>query len=112
MKCPRCWSLNAPTDFACIGCGTPLAPYRQQTATPQWAYLFAVACGIIPIITLGGAFPAVIGFGGAGGCLSISRVSSLPVALRVLVCLVITVACWGLLALLLMEIMRMRTARR
>src|SRR6187455_417393 len=40
---------------------------------PAWAWVFAVACGIIPVLTLGGAIPAAIGFGGAAGCVGTAR---------------------------------------
>jgi hypothetical protein len=108
MKCSRCHTLNAPADTVCSGCHQPLVRVNN-TPTPQWAYFFAVACGAIPILTLGGLVPAVLGFGGAGGCLTISRINSLPVVLRLLACVVITAGCWLLFVMLVAAIF---TARR
>src|SRR4051794_22390578 len=45
--------------------------------------------------------PGAIGFGGAGGCLAIARDSSLSLPVRVLLCGVITLLCWGLLIVVL-----------
>jgi len=74
-----------------------------MAATPQWAYLFAAICGMIPIVTLGGAIPAVIGVSGASGCLAISRMYSVSSFLRFFVCLIISVTCWLLLITLVVE---------
>lgn len=94
MKCPRCMNLNSPTDTHCFTCGTPIRGAGRSGSTPAWAYLFAGACGLIPIVALGGMIPIAIGLGGAGSCVSVARVSSMPVIARVLICLLITGACW------------------
>src|SRR5258708_4252911 len=104
MKCPNCLHLNAATDVFCLRCGAPLpvsSAALPVSVTPQWAYLFAVFCGIIPVISLGGAIPIVLGVGGAGACLAVSRRASLPTVLRLLACLGITLGCWFLFAVLL-----------
>jgi hypothetical protein len=67
-----------------------------QPPIPAWAWPFAGACGIIPILTLGGAIPAAIGFGGAGGCVGVARDATKPLALRVGICAGIVVVCWVL----------------
>ena len=68
---------------------------------PRWAWLFAAACGIIPVLTLGGAIPGAIGFGGAAGCVGVARNGSMSVTARVGICTAITLACWiGVVALL------------
>ena len=67
---------------------------------PPWAWAFAVACGIIPVLTLGGAIPGAIGFGGAGACIGVARNDKMPVEARVLTCAAITVACWVLVMLI------------
>jgi len=59
-----------------------------------------IACALIPVVTLGGGLPALIGFAGVGGTLSVSRLNRWSVALRAGVCGLITLACWGSLALL------------
>ena len=68
---------------------------------PAWAWVFAVACGIIPVLTLGGAIPGAIGFGGAGACVAVARNDEMSIAARVAICVAITVTCWVLVALLL-----------
>ena len=103
MKCTHCHALNAPGDAVCGFCHQALDAV-VSTPTPQWAYFFAVACGAIPIISLGGLVPAALGFGGASGCLAVSRFRSLPVALRLFLCLGITGACWAGFVLLVLAV--------
>jgi hypothetical protein len=59
-----------------------------------------ITCVLIPVISLGGALPALIGFGGVGGTLTVSRLKSWSVALRVGVCAAIVLACWSTFGLL------------
>lgn len=61
---------------------------------PGWAWIFAVAWWIIPVLTLGGAIPAAIGFCGASGCVTVARNDSRTVGARVGICVGITVTCW------------------
>jgi len=63
---------------------------------PSWAWAFVVACGIIPIISLGGILPAAIGFGGAAGCYAIAKDDSKQVTTRVALCAAVTGLCWAL----------------
>ncbi len=70
----------------------PVKP--KQPPIPAWAWIFAVLCGAIPLVTLGGAIPAAIGFGGAGGCIGLARNPELNVAVRVIGCIAITAVCW------------------
>ena len=111
MKCPSCHALNCATDEYCIGCRGSLAPARKdaakesaKAATPQFGYFFAALCVAIPFITLGGAIPAVLGFGGSGACLGVARSRSVAFSLRFIVCLGITVVCWLLLVTVLIEL--------
>jgi hypothetical protein len=92
MKCPNCWTVNAATDVACISCGAPVR--RPPAEIPQWAYFFAVLCGIIPVLTLGGAIPVMVGVGGAGGCIKVARSAAMPLVVRLFLCVAITAACW------------------
>jgi hypothetical protein len=57
-------------------------------------WVFVAACGIIPFVTLGGAIPGAIGFGGAGGCIGIARSTSLSTAAKIVACFALTAACW------------------
>jgi hypothetical protein len=111
MKCPHCLALNCATDAVCFSCKSSLAPARRaaalekvKAATPQWAYLFAALCGAIPVVTLGGAIPVVVGLGGAGACMTVSRTYSVPAALRFLVCLGITAVAWLILVAVIVEL--------
>lgn len=62
---------------------------------PSWGYLFVVASVLVPVVSLGGAIPCVLGFGGAGTCAKLARDTSRPVATRVLLCAAMTVGVWG-----------------
>jgi len=70
-----------------------------KSPIPAWGWVFAVAWGMIPVLTLGGAIPGAIGFGGAAGCVGVAREPSLPVPARVGICAAITVGCWVLVIL-------------
>src|SRR5262249_39322361 len=110
MKCPGCSNLAAPTDTHCIRCGTPLRGGRSGY-TPGWAYLFAGACGLIPIVALGGMIPIAIGLGGAGSCVSVARLSTVPVLVGVLLCLLITGGCGAGFAILIAAVMAATSSR-
>jgi hypothetical protein len=56
---------------------------------------------LIPFVALGGMVPIMLGAGGWGGCLAVSRARFLPVVLRLLVCLGITLGCWFLFVAML-----------
>ena len=78
------------------------APLRGSAAdpVPKWAWVFMIACVLIPVVTLGGAVPALIGFAGVGATLSVSRLNRWSVGLRAGVCALITLACWSTFGLL------------
>jgi hypothetical protein len=80
--------------------GVPVAGSAAEPL-PNWAWAFLVACGAIPFITMGGALPALLGFGGVTGVAALSRQSRWSVTKRVGVCAGITLACWTGLALLI-----------
>ena len=65
---------------------------------PKWAWAFIVACVIIPVITLGGAIPIVIGLSGAVGCAVISRHPTRSNRSKALRMLGVTALSWGLFA--------------
>lgn len=73
----------------------------NDDSTPAWAWVFAGACILIPIVTLGGALPGAIGFGGAAGVRQVARDRSMPVELRVALVIGIVIACWVALIVLI-----------
>lgn len=82
----------------------PTATNQDKPAKPPippWAWVFAVACGVLPVLTLGGAIPGAIGFGGAAGCIGVARNPDMPVAARVGICVAITAGCWVVVGALL-----------
>ncbi len=74
-----------------------VAGQTQATPQPPWAWIFVGLCGAIPLVTLGGAIPAAIGFGAAAGCSGVARLKNLSTATRVGICLAITMAAWAVL---------------
>ena len=69
---------------------------EEKPRIPGWAWIFVVACVLIPIVTLGGAIPGALGGGGAFGCVVIARDASKPVATRVIFCAMVTGVCWSM----------------
>lgn len=74
-------------------------PYIPSEGVPWWNWLFAAACMAIPVVSSGGFQPIVIGLLGAFFCLRASISPFLKTPLRLLACLGITAACWGLFGL-------------
>lgn len=63
---------------------------------PAWAWLFGAVCFLIPVLTVGGAVPTAIGFGGAFYCIAVSRNPKKTTGLRLLRCAAATAVCWAL----------------
>ena len=84
--------------------------FQGLQGIPRWAWIFVGVCGLIPVVTLGGAIPAVIGFSGAWGCSEISK-RSWHVAIRCIVCLIITIFAWVSLVVVLGAIAATHTPR-
>jgi hypothetical protein len=80
--CPQCHQKNPRSTVGAFG------------FVPWWGWLFVVACGAIPIVTMGGALPGALGFGAAAACAGISKRPDWPIAGRVAACAGITVAAW------------------
>jgi len=76
---------------------------KVYTQRPGWVLVFAILCLLIPIVSLGGAIPAVLGILGIAFCVSVSK-SSMSVSARVIVCILITLAAWVLWFLLMVGI--------
>ena len=61
---------------------------------PGWSWCFAVPCGLIPIASLGGAIPIVLGLAGILGCRTISNRRDWPLYARLLLCCGVVIADW------------------
>lgn len=80
---------------------------KSKPPIPGWAWAFAVACGIMPVLSLGGAIPGALGLGSAAACIQIARKPTLSVGRRVLYCAGVTVLCWGLFVAFLIAVVLM-----
>ncbi len=69
--------------------------------TPRWSWIFIGLCILIPVVTLGGAVPAIIGFLGAWSCQTLARQTKWHAFLRLALCALVTLVSWsGLFAAL------------
>jgi hypothetical protein len=91
----------APSHSPRIGVDATGAPL------PGWAWPFVAACGVIPILTLGGAFPVTIGLVSAGACWQLAG-SKRSVPLKVAGMAAITLLAWGAVLVLLAVLARLR----
>lgn len=83
-------------------------PVSLLQPIPGWAWVFAVACGAIPVVSLGGAIPMVLGVGGAFGCVAVARDPGRPESERLGICVAITAAAWVAWALLIFVVVNAR----
>jgi hypothetical protein len=74
--------------------GVHLQSGKPYVAQPKWVLVFAILCIAIPIVSLGGALPLLLGLGGVAICLAVSKMNA-SVAVRVIVCAVVTAAAWA-----------------
>jgi hypothetical protein len=81
-------------------------PGSAAVPLPKWSYAFIGACAIIPVLTVGGAVPAAIGFGGAAGVAAVARDETKGSGLRLAVSASIAAACWVALLLFLQAVGR------
>ena len=75
--------------------GVDQAP--EIATMPAWGWAFIGGCLAIPVLTLGGAIPAALGFGGASACWSTARGSAKQPRKSILKCIAITLLCYFLL---------------
>ena len=61
---------------------------------PAWAWPFIVGCLAVPLVSLGGAVPGALGFGGAAGCANVAKKEGWSVTTRVIVSAAITGGVW------------------
>jgi hypothetical protein len=71
---------------------------------PWWGWFFVGLCVLVPLISLGGALPTAIGFGGASICYGISKDVSKGKMTRLLMCVGITALCWALFICIILAI--------
>jgi len=81
---------------------------KESLPIPIWAWVFAIGCIAIPVVSLGGAIPAGIGFGGAAAVIAYSKNPSVTKTKRLAVCAGITAVAWLLFVLLILAIMSYR----
>ena len=86
--CPQCQEKNPRSTVGAFG------------LLPWWGWVCVVACGAIPILTMGGALPGALGFGAAAACAGISKRPDWPIAGRVAACAGIVVAAWVVLGVI------------
>ena len=87
------FNYDLSIDGRSVDTGKEVVP---ASPIPGWAWIFVVVCALIPILSLGGAIPAAIGFGGAYGCIAIARDLSKSVNMRIGLCVGISILCWVL----------------
>lgn len=67
----------------------------EKAKAPAWTWAFVAACGAIPIVSLGGAIPGVLGGLGAMACYGLARDGKGAKGRRVLYCGLVTIVAWG-----------------
>jgi len=68
---------------------------RSQPKAPVWTWAFVVTCAAIPVVSLGGVIPAMLGAAGAAACYGLARDGAGPVHRRVLWCSLVTLGAWA-----------------
>ncbi len=87
-------NYDLSVDGRSIQTGLPVAKLQP---IPKWVWIFVVACAAIPVVTLGGAIPALLGIGGAAACVVISRHPTRSTRAKTLWAAGITALSWALL---------------
>lgn len=87
-------------------------PKNSKPPIPVWGYVFAGLCVLLPILTLGGAIPGAVGFGGAAACVGISRDSKKSVGVRIAICAAIVFACWLIVGAVVLLLAKSRSTSR
>ena len=86
------YNFDLSIDGRSVTTGQPVAALLPM---PKWAWLYVIVCAVIPVLTLGGAVPVLIGIGGAVGCISVTRSSTRSNRAKVAWSIGITVAAWA-----------------
>jgi hypothetical protein len=95
--CPQCHQQNARSTVGTFG------------FVPWWGWVFVVACGAIPLVSLGGALPTGLGVGAAAAVAGISKRPDWPIAGRVAACGGIALAAWMAFVLIAVVTARIRS---
>jgi hypothetical protein len=75
---------------------------------PAWAWLFVLACAAIPVLSLGGALPVLIGFVSGFTCYNISLNPKQSTITKVAMCFGTTALAWASLIGLALVIARLQ----
>ena len=84
-------------------------PVLHIQPMPRWSWIFVVACIVIPVVTLGGALPVLLGLGGAWACVVISRHPTRSTRAKALWATAITALTWALFIALISTLTGGRT---
>ena len=87
--------------------GAYLQSGKRYVTRPTWAVVFGLFNILIPVVSLGGLIPAVLGILGAMACVGVAK-SQLPLAVRVVLAVVITAFAWFLWFLLILGMSEMQ----
>jgi hypothetical protein len=88
----RAWTLAS--DDAVIAPSVHAVAGSIRTL-PRWSWPFVWGCMLMPLATLGGLVPMVIGFGCGAGCGAAARATKLSMAVRVTICAALLCVSWG-----------------
>lgn len=73
--------------------GQPFVPARPM---PKWIWVFAILLILIPIVSVGGAINILIALGGISLCALVARSAIKSGALKVLLCVLVTVTFYAI----------------
>jgi len=76
--------------------------YVKPKKAPWFTWVFVVICVAIPICTLGGALPVLIGLLSAGGCYKIGVSGKMKSVVKFILMLLIAIVAWLAVGLVLM----------
>lgn len=79
-------------------------PYLPLKSLRWWSWVFVLACMIIPIISMGGALPAMIGVLGSMYCVKIGVSPYMRTPFKILASFAVIVISWTLFILLVLGI--------
>ena len=93
-------SGGAPAEPAVVAPAAAVPRYEAE-GEPAWSYWFIGMCLFIPVFTVGGTIPILVGLGGAEWCWRIALNSDTPRRRRVIYCAGVVLLCYSLLILVL-----------